>query len=162
FTQCRDPAAVLRPRRSPRRWRADPVRRSRRRHRALSQVAAGSGLMARVLARGDAPEERQQALSGPVATSANSGGPPARAETAKAIAVRPGRRLVPWRRGAEPRFRLSLGWLSFAAVVALPMMIAALYYMLIAADQYVAEFRFAVRSAEPARSELGSLLGSDV
>jgi len=118
--------------------------------------------MARVLARGDAPEERQQALSGPVATNANSGGLPARTETAKAIAVRPGRRLVPWRRGAEPRFRLSLGWLSFAAVVALPMMIAALYYMLIAADQYVAEFRFAVRSAEPARSELGSLLGSDV
>jgi capsular polysaccharide transport system permease protein len=47
------------------------------------------------------------------------------------------------------RRRLSLGWLSFVIVVALPVLIAALYYFWVAADQYVIEFRFAVRSGEP-------------
>jgi capsule polysaccharide export protein KpsE/RkpR len=31
-------------------------------------------------------------------------------------------------------------------IVALPAVIAAMYYFLVAADQYVAEFRFALRS----------------
>jgi len=42
-----------------------------------------------------------------------------------------------------------LGWLSFVIVVLVPAVIAAAYYFFIAADQYVAEFRFALRSAEP-------------
>ena len=50
---------------------------------------------------------------------------------------------------AQRRRRLSLGWFSFVIVVALPVLIAALYYFWVAADQYVAEFRFAVRSGEP-------------
>ena len=119
--------------------------------------------MATVLATGDAPAERNQALSGPVAaTPENTGGLPARTETAKAVAVRPGRRLMPWRPVAERRPQLSLGWLSFAAVVVLALALAAAYYFLIAADQYVAEFRFAIRSAEPARIESAGLLPTDV
>jgi capsular polysaccharide transport system permease protein len=118
--------------------------------------------MARVVATGDTPEARQQGLSWPVAPPEDKGGLPARTETAKAIAVRPGRRLLPWRPRGERRPRPSLGRLSFAVVVVLPMALAAVYYFLVAADQYVAEFRFAVRSAEPTRSEFGGLLRSDV
>jgi capsular polysaccharide transport system permease protein len=68
------------------------------------------------------------------------------------------------RRSADAdRHRLSLGWLSFAATVLLPVALAAVYYFLIAADQYATEFRFALRSAEPSmRSEAGGLLPADV
>jgi capsular polysaccharide transport system permease protein len=38
-------------------------------------------------------------------------------------------------------------------VVAVPAVIAAAYYFFVAADQYVAEFRFALRSAEPERRD---------
>jgi capsular polysaccharide transport system permease protein len=118
--------------------------------------------MATVLATGEAPAGGKEALPGPVAaTPENTGGLPAPTETATAIAVRHGGRPMPWRPGAERRPRLSLSRLSFAALVVLPMALAAVYYFLIAADQYVAEFRFAVRSAEPARSEFGGLLPSD-
>jgi capsular polysaccharide transport system permease protein len=118
--------------------------------------------MATALATADAPAGGNQALSGPVATPANTGGLPASTEMAKAIAVRPGRRLIPSRPGTERRSRFSLRWLSFAAVVLLPTALAAVYYFLIAADQYVAEFRFALRAAEPARAEFGGLLTSDL
>lgn len=43
---------------------------------------------------------------------------------------------------------LPIGKASFAAVVLLPIAIAALYYSVIAADQYVAEFRFGLRAVE--------------
>jgi capsular polysaccharide transport system permease protein len=46
-----------------------------------------------------------------------------------------------------------LGLFSFIIVVAIPVVAAATYYCFIAADQYVAEFRFALRSAEPERRE---------
>jgi len=47
--------------------------------------------------------------------------------------------------------RRSLGEVSFAIVVVLPIALAALYYLVIAADQYVAEFRFSLRAADPPR-----------
>jgi len=53
---------------------------------------------------------------------------------------------------APRRRRSRLGWFSFMMVVAVPVIIAAAYYLLVAADQYVAEFRFALRSAEPERN----------
>src|SRR5208282_1009496 len=53
-----------------------------------------------------------------------------------------------------PRPRRScLGRLSFMIIVVVPAAIAAAYYFLVAADQYVAEFRFALRSAEPERHD---------
>jgi capsular polysaccharide transport system permease protein len=54
---------------------------------------------------------------------------------------------------APPRRRSRLAWFSFMIVVAVPVVTAAVYYFLVAADQYVAEFRFALRSAEPERHD---------
>jgi capsular polysaccharide transport system permease protein len=69
-----------------------------------------------------------------------------------------GRRIVPWSGLAEPRWRLPLGAVTFVLIVALPMALAGIYYFFIAADQYVAEFRFGLRSAEPVRVDPGLLL----
>jgi capsular polysaccharide transport system permease protein len=52
-----------------------------------------------------------------------------------------------------PPRRSGLGWWSFMIVAVLPAVIAAAYYFVVAADQYVAEFRFALRSAEPERHD---------
>ena len=51
------------------------------------------------------------------------------------------------------RRRSWLGWFSFIIVVAVPVVTAAVYYFFVAADQYVAEFRFALRSAESERHD---------
>jgi capsular polysaccharide transport system permease protein len=56
------------------------------------------------------------------------------------------------------RRRPSLHWLSFILVVVLPTALAALYYFLIAADQYLVEFRFGLRSVTPARNAAVVLL----
>ncbi len=45
--------------------------------------------------------------------------------------------------------------LSFLLVVVVPVALAAIYYLGIAADQYVVAFRFGVRSAQPARADGG-------
>ena len=58
----------------------------------------------------------------------------------------------------SPRRRSRWGWFWFIIVVAAPAMIAAAYYFFVAADQYVAEFRFALRSAEPERPDPGLFL----
>jgi len=70
---------------------------------------------------------------------------------------------------ASRRPRAGKRCLSFVSLVALPVITAAIYYFFIAADQYVAEFRFSLRSAEPGRpaasllqeSIAPSLIGSD-
>ena len=55
---------------------------------------------------------------------------------------------------AAPRRRRSrFRWFSFMMIVVLPAVIAATYYFLVAADQYVAEFRFALRTAETERHD---------
>jgi capsular polysaccharide transport system permease protein len=59
---------------------------------------------------------------------------------------------------APRRRRLSLTLLSFLVMVAAPTALAAIYYLLIATDQYVVEFRFGLRSAEPVRAEDTMLL----
>jgi capsular polysaccharide transport system permease protein len=53
----------------------------------------------------------------------------------------------------------SLRYLSFLAVVMLPVAIAAVYYMAIAADQYVTEFRMTLRRVDAPRIEPLVLLG---
>ncbi len=61
----------------------------------------------------------------------------------------------------EPRARvrrLPLRLLSFLLVVIAPTAVASGYYFLVAADQYVAEFRFGLRSSEPIRADTGALL----
>jgi capsular polysaccharide transport system permease protein len=63
---------------------------------------------------------------------------------------------------APPPRRSGLGWLSFMIIVVLPAVIAAAYYFLVAADQYVAEFRFALRSAEPERHDPARFLQESI
>lgn len=58
------------------------------------------------------------------------------------------------------------GWMSFRAltfiiVVLAPLAMAAVYYLAIAADQYVAEFRLSLRTVDAPRVEPLLLLGSD-
>src|SRR5262249_39817527 len=52
--------------------------------------------------------------------------------------------------------------LSFIVVVLIPVALVSGYYLLVAADQYVAEFRFALRTVEPVRAEIGGLLQGSV
>ncbi len=75
-----------------------------------------------------------------------------------------GTALVP--SGARPivelrRSHLSLHTLSFLVLVVIPTAIAAAYYFAIAADQYVAEFRFTLNTADPPRFDPMSLLGGN-
>jgi capsular polysaccharide transport system permease protein len=73
---------------------------------------------------------------------------------------RPRLSLVPAAPGeAAPRYtRPPLGWLSFVALVLVPTAIAAAYLFAVAADQYVAEFRFTLSTADPPRADPWSLL----
>jgi capsular polysaccharide transport system permease protein len=63
---------------------------------------------------------------------------------------------------AERRRRFPVRLLLFVIVVLVPATLAGVYYFLIAADQYVAEFRFALRTVEPARVEVGGILQGSV
>jgi capsular polysaccharide transport system permease protein len=74
-----------------------------------------------------------------------------------------GERALAHERGFAPSFtarahRAPLVLLSFLLVVAAPTAVASAYYFLIAANQYVAEFRFGLRSSEPVRTDTGALL----
>jgi capsular polysaccharide transport system permease protein len=62
---------------------------------------------------------------------------------------------------AMPRRFVSLRTLSFVIVVLLPVAVAAVYYLAIAADQYVAEFRMSLRSVDAPRIEPLALFGGD-
>ena len=66
-------------------------------------------------------------------------------------------RVASWHRVGRPRPRFPLGIVTFVLMVVLPVALAGIYYFFIAADQYVAEFRFGLRSAEPVRAEPGLL-----
>jgi capsular polysaccharide transport system permease protein len=53
--------------------------------------------------------------------------------------------------------RLSPRSLSFVALVVMPIVIAAAYYFAVAADQYIAEFRFTLNTVDPPRFDPLSL-----
>mgnify|MGYP006284847231 CR=1 FL=1 len=58
------------------------------------------------------------------------------------------------------RFFRAATWIAFAILVVLPTAIAAIYFGVIASNQYMAEFKFTVASAEPAPLDtLGALTG---
>src|SRR6202035_6112126 len=63
---------------------------------------------------------------------------------------------------AARRRRVPVRLLSLVVVVLVPATLAAVYFFLIAADQYVAEFRFALRTVEPVRAEAGGVLQGSV
>jgi capsular polysaccharide transport system permease protein len=52
--------------------------------------------------------------------------------------------------------------LSFALIVLIPVSCAIVYYFFIAADQYIAEFRFALRAVEPVRTEMGGIFQGNI
>jgi capsular polysaccharide transport system permease protein len=64
-------------------------------------------------------------------------------------------------RDAAPARPISLTFLSFLIIVVLPSALAGVYYLLIAADQYLAEFRFGLRSFEPVRADNMMLLAGN-
>src|SRR5690242_517722 len=150
-----DPA-ILRQRRRPREWPADIARRYRHGIGVLSPPIAGERLM-------PAPPN----LTQPAGDWINPGsvharepaiaaGLPVAAEDGGAIAVLRAQNFAAHSR----RFPLRLLW--FVVVVLVPVALAAAYYLLIAADQYVAEFRFALRTVEPARAEIGGILQGNI
>jgi capsular polysaccharide transport system permease protein len=57
---------------------------------------------------------------------------------------------------------VSLRILSFLAVVIVPLAIAAVYYLAVAADQYVTEFRMTLRRADAPQIEPALFFGTDV
>jgi capsular polysaccharide transport system permease protein len=61
-----------------------------------------------------------------------------------------------------PKTFLRLRALSFLIVVALPVLTAAIYYLAIAANQYVTEFRMTLRTVDAPRIEPMLLLGNEV
>jgi len=68
------------------------------------------------------------------------------------------RALVPVRSNGTPPAAPSLRVLSFIALVLMPVAVTAAYYFAVAADQYVAEFRFTLNTVEPPRVDPLSLL----
>jgi capsular polysaccharide transport system permease protein len=60
---------------------------------------------------------------------------------------------------ANARWHVSLRALSFIIVVLLPVAVAALYYLAVAADQYVAEFRMSLRTVDAPHIEPLALFG---
>jgi hypothetical protein len=73
------------------------------------------------------------------------------------IAIFPGRSSAGAGGLTEHRRKFPLRLLSLVVVVLAPVILAAVYYFFIAADQYVAEFRFALRSVEPVRNEASAI-----
>lgn len=69
---------------------------------------------------------------------------------------------LPYSVTSRGRRRISFASLSFLLVVALPTLLAAVYFFAVAADQYVVESRIAVRSAGPVRGDAPSLLRGSV
>jgi capsular polysaccharide transport system permease protein len=59
-------------------------------------------------------------------------------------------------------YLLSLRLISFLVIVVLPVAVAGIYYLCIAADQYVVEFRFGVRGIEPAPIGLPGLFSASL
>jgi capsular polysaccharide transport system permease protein len=105
----------------------------------------------------DANRSSSHSLDTAALTAPGDSNLPMRA-TGRELAAEHGSRIVPWSGAAEPRPLLPLGAIAFVLMVALPMALAGIYYFFIASDQYVAEFRFGLRSAEPVRSDPGLLL----
>jgi capsular polysaccharide transport system permease protein len=96
----------------------------------------------------------------PVAVS-GSANRPAPAEGRRALTGLPRLSLVGAATPAIRNARPSLRGLSFAALVVMPIAVAAAYYFAVAADQYVAEFRFTLNTVDPPRLDPLSLLAGN-
>jgi capsular polysaccharide transport system permease protein len=83
---------------------------------------------------------------------------PAPAESRRGLTGLARLALIPAATPAINQGRPSLRGLSFVVLVVLPVAVTALYYFLVAADQYVAEFRFTLNTVDPPRFDPLSLL----
>jgi capsular polysaccharide transport system permease protein len=89
-------------------------------------------------------------------------GLPARLRDPRALTRLPRRDWLPlWQDRVRPA-RPSLRAVSFVALVLIPIAVAAAYYFAVAADQYVAEFRFTLNTVDPPRFDPLSLLTGNV
>jgi capsular polysaccharide transport system permease protein len=104
---------------------------------------------------GSRASRRGHLAVGPV--HATTGALPLPANDGSSITVFPGPKFVGESPNIERPRRTPYRLLSFIAVVGVPTALAALYYFFIAADQYVTEFRFALRTAELAHSEVSGV-----
>jgi capsular polysaccharide transport system permease protein len=115
---------------------------------------AWSSATARNKSPGDWARQRRAPVSGSaVAAPDAAGNPPIRSDGSGQIALFPERGFAD-RVQDRQRGRFPLRLLSLFAFVGVPVALAAFYYCYVAADQYVAEFRFALRSVEPMRRTL--------
>lgn len=96
----------------------------------------------------------------PVAPPAE-GARPAPADSRRALTGLARLALIPAATPAIKHARPSLRSLSFAVLVVLPIAVTAVYYFAVAADQYVAEFRFTLNTVDPPRFDPLSLLAGN-
>ncbi len=87
--------------------------------------------------------------------------PPGPADSRHALTRLTRLALVPAGTPAIERAWPSLRGLSFAALVVIPIAVAAAYYFAVAADQYIAEFRFTLNTVDPPRFDPLSLLAGN-
>jgi capsular polysaccharide transport system permease protein len=124
----------------------------------LAQLLRRSPELVRPL---DAASDRQLAASRPVVPAprpgTESGSLPAVLEPRNPAVAGPAPRF--W--GRLPQGRMPLRLLSFVALVVLPTAITASYYFAVATDQYVAEFRFTLSSADAPRFDPMSLFAGN-
>ena len=83
---------------------------------------------------------------------------PAPVERRSTLGGLPRLTLVPAGAQNGPRARPSLRVVSFVALVLIPVAVSAAYYFAVAADQYIAEFRFTLNTVDPPRLDALSLL----
>jgi capsular polysaccharide transport system permease protein len=100
---------------------------------------------------------RPPALARPVAAVASDNAPPAIAGTQRAL-VELAHPTPATREPAALPARRPARALSFIVLVLIPTAVAAAYYFAVAADQYVAEFRFTLNTSDPPRLDALSLL----
>jgi capsular polysaccharide transport system permease protein len=120
---------------------------------AATRDRSSSGWAARASSQGIEPT---------VVATGGAAGPPVPTDGRDRIAVFPGASFVDGTAHSARRRRSKLRLLSFVAFVVIPVALAAAYYFYAAADQYVAEFRFAVRSVEPVRSETSAIFQGSI
>lgn len=113
-------------------------------------------------ARLGADQPLSQQLTPALAPPSSTAVPPALAPEGGPIAVLAGRGHAGQSAQSTHRRQFPCRLLSFVVIVALPAVLIAVYYFLIAADQYVAEFRFALRAVEPAHNEIGGILQGSI
>jgi capsular polysaccharide transport system permease protein len=125
-------------------------------------MMARSPAIAHDKSAGDWAGQRPAPVSGSaVVVPEGAGSPSIRSDGSGQIALFPERGFAD-RIHERQRRRFPWRLMSFLAFVGVPVALAAFYYFYVAADQYVAEFRFALRSVEPMRSEAGTILQGNV